>query len=191
MRGVRPNFARVVWLFAGMAWVPIVARAGFAQQIGVSTAIGRPAPTTVPPLVMNEESRDPGMRGQNVAASCERSRIQSVAQAAAGVMGAWIGGVGSYQAVNEWDAFKQRSNGDDPYKPDANTAYAIGSWAGSTTLIFFTGKWGCGSFGRTALGTGIPSALLLFGRYHAYLPLLGIILAPVQAAVGTAMFPKR
>lgn len=190
MRGLRSKFARVVWLFAGLTCVPFVAREGFSQRIGVSIATGRPASNAVQPFVINQGMRDRAMRGQDVA-SCERSRIRSVAQAAAGVLGAWIGGIASYQAVNEWDSFPQRSNGDDPYKPDANTAFAIGSWAGSTTLIFFSGESGCGSFGRTALGTAIPSALLLLGRYQPYLPLFGVLLAPVQAAIGTAMFPKR
>ncbi len=164
---------------------------GFAQPIGVSAGIGRPASTAVAPLVISQGTRDFGLRGQDVTDSCERSRIGALGQAGAGLLGAWFGGISAYTAVNEWDSFRQRSNGDDPYKPDANTAYAIGSWAGSTALIFFTGKPRCGSFGRTALGTGIPSVLLLFGRYEAYLPILGVILAPVQAAVGTAMFPKR
>ncbi len=191
MRALRPNIARVIWFFAGISWVPVVARDGFAQRLGVSTAIGTPASTAVQPLVINRGMRDLGMRGQDVTASCERSRIATVAQAAAGMFGAWIGGLGAYTAVNEWDPSPQVSNGDDPYKPNANTAYAIGSWVGSTTLTFLAGSPRCGSLGRTALGAGIPSALLLFGRHEPYLPIVGFILAPVQAAVGTAMFPKR
>jgi len=171
---------RKTWRLACFARVPLVPFWSGAQQLGVS------APKMGPPFVIAAPLP------QNAAISCKRSKVDIMGQLATGILGAWIGGAAAYAAVYELDPSEMRVRGDAGYKPNANTAFAIGSWAGSTALVFVAGRRACGSLGRTALGTGIPSAVLLFGRHEGYLPILGaLFIAPLQSLGGTLMFPRR
>lgn len=178
------KISRIVWLGLVSAGISFFARVGSAQQLGLST------PKMGSAFMVN------GPHAQSDAISCKRLKVDLMGQFATGVLGAWIGGGAAYAAVYELDPSEMRVRGDAGYKPNANTAFAIGSWAGSTALVFVSGRRAgrraCGSLGRTALGTGIPSVILLLGRHEGYLPLLGgLFIAPLQALGGTLMFPRR
>jgi hypothetical protein len=178
------KFPRISSLSLAIAGVYLFANEAHAQRLGVSTAQMESAfVIDAPPT-------------QAAATSCKRSNVDVLGQLATGVIGAWVGGLGAYLAVDAIDPSETKVDGDAGYKPNANTAWALGSWAGSTTLIFLAGRRAgrraCGSFSRTALGTGIPSVVLLLGRDEGYLPLLGVLFgAPLQAIGGTLTFPKR
>jgi len=177
---VAQKFRRIVSLAAAIASVPPFALAVGAQQLGVS------APKMGPAFVA------PVPHIQAATPSCNRSAARVIGQLATGLLGAWVGGLGAYAAVYGLDPSETRVDGDAGYKPNANTAFAIGSWIGSTAMIFVAGRPRCGSLGPTAVGTGIPSAVLILGRDMGYLAILGaLFVAPVQALGGTLMFPKR
>jgi hypothetical protein len=168
----------IVLLAGTIASVSFTGRQAMAQRIGMSPE------SRVPAIAV-------GFRNFQTAEDCKRSRVEVLGQLMTGVLGVWIGGLGAYIVVDRLDKSGREVKGDAGYSPNANTAYAIGSWAGSTVLTYLGGPRGCGSLGRTAIGTGIPSAFLLLGRHEPYLPLLGVVLyAPLQAAGGTLMFPK-
>ena len=106
----------------------------------------------------------------------------------AGTIGAWLAGLVAFKAFDDPGGSDRRVKGDAGYMPNANTAYAIGSWVGSTLTVHLAGrKYGsCGSLARAAIGAGIPSAVLLLGRNEPYLPLFGVVLgAPAQAIGAT------
>src|SRR5437868_6447731 len=91
----------------------------------------------------------------------------ALAAAGAGFL-AW----GAYENPNGTD---RRVKGDEGYTPNANTAYAIGSYAGVVAATHLIGRLD-GSRGNllgTALGAAIPSLPLFFGRNEPYLPLIG------------------
>lgn len=74
------------------------------------------------------------------------------------------------------------------YCPNANTAFAIGSFLGSTAMIQLIGPGdgGRGSLAATAIGTGIPTVPLLLGRNNELTALAGIVFgAPAQGILGT------
>ena len=133
---------------------------------------------------------------QVAADDCKRSKADFMGQWATGVLGAWIGGIVAYAVVDKLDPSEPRYRGDGTYKPNANTAFAIGSWVGSTALIVRAGRRagrrGCGSFGGAALGAAVPTVVLLLGRHEPLLPLLGALyIAPLQGLGGTLTFPIR
>jgi len=170
----------IVWLAMAIASAPLLVRQANAQQIHASAASNRPAFLVAVPHT------------QAATLSCKRSGGRIVGQLASGVIGAWIGGIVPFAMIDDPLAPDRRVKGDNGYQPNANTAFAIGSWVGSTLGTFLAGPRGCGSFARTALGTGIPSAVLLLGRDEPYLPLIGVVLiAPLQAIGGTLMYTKR
>jgi len=114
--------------------------------------------------------------------------VQGTAQVAAGVAGAWLVGMAAWSAIDDPMAPDRKVKGDAGYQPNANTAYAIGSWVGSTLAVYAVGKafdGHTGSLGGTAIGTGIVSVFLLLGREEPYLPLIGLAIgAPLQALAG-------
>jgi cyclophilin family peptidyl-prolyl cis-trans isomerase len=124
--------------------------------------------------------------------ACAASGWRKAGQLTLGTIGAWAGGIIPYAMIDDIDAPDRRVKGDAGYQPNANTAFAIGSWVGGTLGVFLAGERGCGSFARTAVGVGIPSLVLLLGRDEPYLPLLGVVIvAPLQGLSGTLMYRKR
>ena len=123
---------------------------------------------------------------------CKRRNLDVVLRTAGGILGAWAGGMGAWSVIDDPEAPDRKVKGDAGYQPNANTAYALGSWIGSTAGVYGVGRLltpGCGSLGRTAIGTGAVSLILLLGREEPYLPLLGVVIgAPLQAIGGALMF---
>ena len=80
----------------------------------------------------------------------------------------------------------RRVKGDAGYTPNANTAYALGSFAGAVAATHLVGRID-GSRGNllgTAIGAAIPTIPLLFARHDPYLPIYGVILAAPAQALG-------
>jgi hypothetical protein len=180
---LRRKLESIGWLVGAIACVPLVATEGSAQPIGVSPPNGSPTSISALPL-------------QVAAADCKRSRVDFVGQVATGTLGAWIGGIAAYAIAHGIDPSDPRSRGDGSYKPNANTAFAFGAWAGSTALVVRAGRRRgrrqCGSFAGTAVGAAIPTVVLLLGRHEPYLPFLGsLYIAPLLGLGGTLTFPIR
>jgi hypothetical protein len=123
----------------------------------------------------------------------ERERVstrRTIGQLAAGVAGAWVAGFLAWETLDDPEGGDRRVKGDAGYTPNANTAFAIGSWVGSTLGVWAAGpRRDARTLGFTAIGTGVPSLVLLAGRHEPYLPVLGILFgAPVQAVGGTIAY---
>lgn len=122
--------------------------------------------------------------------TCRRSVGNVLGQFAVATVGAWAGGAIGYTT---FDRGTPHVTGDAGYFPNANTAFALGSWAGSTIGAYWAGKRRseCGRFWTTAVGTFVPTVPLLFGRHQPYLPLIGAVyVAPLQAVGGVIGFPS-
>jgi hypothetical protein len=122
----------------------------------------------------------------------ELSGGERALQVAGGIAGAWVLGMGAWSAIDDPESPDRKVKGDSGYQPNANTAYAIGSWIGSTLGVYAVGKafcGDCGSLGKTALGTGLVSVVLVFRRDDPWLPLVGMTIgAPLQAIAGMIGF---
>ncbi|MCC6772325.1 MAG: hypothetical protein IT360_14120 [Gemmatimonadaceae bacterium] len=106
----------------------------------------------------------------------------------AGTIVASLVGLVAWKAVDNPGGSDRRVKGDAGYTPNANTAYALGSWLGSTLAVHLAGRryGACGSLARAALGAGIPTAVLLLGRDEPILPVLGVLFgAPAQSLGAT------
>jgi glycerol uptake facilitator-like aquaporin len=104
------------------------------------------------------------------------------------VLAAAIVGWTAWAVVDNPEGSDRRVKGDQGYTPNANTAYAIGSFVGSTVAAYWIGRGddSRGSLAATALGTAIPSIGLALGRHEPYLNVLGLVVgAPLQAVGGT------
>lgn len=107
----------------------------------------------------------------------------------ASLIGAWSGGVSSWMLIGNINRTGRKVKGDYGYQPNANTAFAIGSWAGAVLGLWAIGGDECGSFKKAALGAAVPSIVLLFGRDEPLLPLLGVVyVAPFQALGAALMY---
>lgn len=135
-----------------------------------------------------------GLAAQQPGDHCKRSAVQVGVQVLAGTVGAWAGGLGAWKVFDDPGGPDRRVDGDAGYTPNANTAFAVGSWVGSTAGVYLAGsrRRECGSVLGTALGTGVASIPLFLGRHNGYLPILGVTLgAPFQATLGTVTFRWR
>lgn len=134
------------------------------------------------------------LTAQQRMADCDRSAGRIALQLLAGTAGAWIGGMGAWKLFDRPEGSDRRVDGDAGYTPNANTAFALGSWAGSTAGVYLAEprRKECGSLLGTATGTGVASIPLFLGRHNGYLPILGVAFgAPLQAVAGTVTFRWR
>lgn len=125
-------------------------------------------------------------------ASCQRQGGERFRQFAVGLVGAWAVGLVAFKTLDDPNGPGRKVKGDAGYTPNANTAYALGSWLGSAGGAYLAGRQrSCGSFKKSLLLTGLPTIPLLLLRDEPYLPLIGVVLgAPAQALVSTAAYPK-
>jgi hypothetical protein len=111
------------------------------------------------------------------------------AQVFGGAIGAVVGGFIAYNAFG--NGSDRRVKGDESYSPNGNTAYALGSFVGSTAAVQLIGM-GDGSRApvlSTAIGTGIVTVPMLALRQEPLLPLIGVIFgAPLQGLFGTVAY---
>lgn len=106
-----------------------------------------------------------------------------ILQLAAGVAGAWLGGLAGYQLV-AGIADDRTVKGDAGYSPAGNGGFVAGSALGSATASALVG-WALrtdGSYPGALVGASVPSLLLLLGLDEPYLGLIGaIFVAPLQS----------
>jgi hypothetical protein len=109
-------------------------------------------------------------------------------QVVGGALAAAALGFGLWTLVDDPEGSDRKVKGDAGYTPNANTAYAIGSFVGAVAAVQLIGQ-GDGSrssIARTAIGASIATIPMLFMREEPYLPILGILFgAPLQAAGAT------
>jgi hypothetical protein len=111
-----------------------------------------------------------------------------VGQLVGGTLAAGGAGLLAWSKYDDPYGPTRRVQGDEGYTPNANTAYAIGSFAGVVTATQLIGRTdgSHGGFLGAVLGAAIPTIPLLFGRDEPYLPLIGIVIvAPLQAIGAT------
>jgi hypothetical protein len=111
-----------------------------------------------------------------------------LAQVSAGYLGGVLLGFAAWKLLDSPEGADRRVKGDAGYTPNALTAYALGSFVGSTALVYLVGRGdgSNGSLARTMIGTGAPTLVMLLGRHEPYLPILGILLGtPLQAILGS------
>ena len=154
-----------------------------AQRLGELSA-APPMRVETPALVATWSRR---IAVRTVAASDAAGWLEAC-QVAGAFVGAAAAGLGAWKLLDDPNGPGRRVKGDEGYTPAANTAYAVGSYAGGTLVAYVIGRsdGSRGSLLATAAGAGIPSVPLFLGRNEPYLPLLGLVFgAPLQALGGT------
>ena len=123
---------------------------------------------------------------------CASHPRNNVGRFVGGLVGAWVVGMVAFRAFDDPNGSDRRVKGDAGYTPNANTAFALGSWVGSATGVYLASNdRACGSLVKALLVTAIPSAPLLLGRNEPLLPFLGVVLgAPAQSLVATLSYPR-
>jgi hypothetical protein len=151
-----------------------------ALALGLAQTLGAQG---LAPSALTQSEAPPNYRAMERAA---RGRIAM--QVLVGVGAAAAVGLVAWSMVDDPEGAGRRVKGDAGYTPNANTAYAVGSFVGTALATYMVGR-GDGSrasFGATALGAAIASIPIALGRHEPYLPLFGIVLgAPLQALGGT------
>ncbi len=117
------------------------------------------------------------------------SRLTIFSQTVGGMLGAVAAGAVSYHAFDRQQ--DRRVKGDEGYSVRANTAYAVGSFVGSTAAVWLIGE----SDGpraplrNPAIATGVVTLPLLLMRKDPYLPIIGVLFgAPLQSLAGTTAY---
>jgi hypothetical protein len=119
----------------------------------------------------------------------ERGSVARIAgQVVGGALAAGLVGFVAWNLLDDPEGPDRRVKGDAGYTPNANTAYAAGSFVGAVLAVYLIGRGdgSRGSLAATALGAGVATIPLALGRHEPYLPIIGIALgAPAQAAAAT------
>jgi hypothetical protein len=116
------------------------------------------------------------------------SNARIAAQIGGGALAAGLLGLAAWALLDNPEGSDRRVKGDAGYTPNANTAYAAGSFLGSVLAVYWLGRGdgSRGSLGATALGAGLATIPLALGRHEPYLPIIGLVLgAPAQAVGAT------
>ncbi|MFN2563974.1 MAG: hypothetical protein ABR499_03030 [Gemmatimonadaceae bacterium] len=116
------------------------------------------------------------------------SNARIAAQIGGGALAAGLLGFVAWQLLDDPEGPDRRVKGDAGYTPNANSAYAAGSFVGSVLAVYLIGRGdgSRGSLSATALGAGLATIPLALGRHEPYLPILGLVLgAPAQAVGAT------
>jgi hypothetical protein len=116
------------------------------------------------------------------------SNARIAAQIGGGALAAGLLGLVAWKLLDNPEGADRRVKGDAGYTPNANTAYAAGSFLGSVLAVYWLGRGdgSRGSLGATALGAGLATIPIALGRHEPYLPIIGLVLgAPAQAVGAT------
>jgi hypothetical protein len=120
--------------------------------------------------------------------SVRGSNTRIAGQIAGSLLAAGLFGFAAWAALDNPEGSDRRVKGDAGYTPNANTAYAAGSFAGSVAAAYVIGRGdgSRGSVAATALGAALATIPLALARHEPYLPLLGLVFgAPAQALGAT------
>ncbi len=111
------------------------------------------------------------------------------AQLAGSLLAAGVAGFTAWTLVDDPEGSDRRVKGDAGYTPNANTAYAVGSFVGSVVAAYWIGRGdgSRGSFAATALGAAIATIPLALGRHEPYLPIIGLVLGAPAQAIGATL----
>jgi hypothetical protein len=159
-----------------------------AQQMAPSRLRTVAAADAAPPWPVSLVAIVPSDTPSTPFPSAPKSLIAS--QIVGGTLAAVALGFGSWYLVESVDVNGRITKGDSGFSPNANLAYAVGSWAGASTISYFLGTadGSHASMRVTVLATGVATIPLFLGREEPYLPIIGIVLvAPLQsvfAAIG-------
>jgi MFS family permease len=125
-------------------------------------------------------------RSRHTAARAANARI--AAQIGGSALAAAVLGFVAWQLLDDPDGSDRRVKGDAGYTPNANTAFAVGSFVGSAVAGYWIGRGdgSRGSLAATALGAALATIPLAVGRHEPYLPIIGIVFgAPLQGVGAT------
>ncbi|HWE44087.1 MAG TPA: hypothetical protein VG432_16410 [Gemmatimonadaceae bacterium] len=104
-------------------------------------------------------------------------------QLAIGTLAAMAVGIAAFAYYDDPAGPGRRVKGDAGYTPNANAAFAVGSFAGATLASYLAGRsdGSHGSFLATALGAGLGTIPVALAWNEPYAPFLGVIVgAPLQ-----------
>jgi hypothetical protein len=121
-------------------------------------------------------------------AATRAANARVAAQIGGGALVAGVAGFVAWKLLDNPEGSDRRVKGDAGYTPNANTAFAVGSYVGSTVAVYLIGRGdgSLGSFGATAFGAAIATIPIALSRHEPYLPLIGLVLgAPLQAVGAT------
>jgi hypothetical protein len=171
-RNVFNQFGRAALItgISGIAASRAIAQAGVTRRLE----------TTSPPTLVQAPGPPERRYGSPLLISGQIV-VGTLAAAGAGLM--------SWAAYDHPYGPDRRVKGDEGYTPNANTAYAVGSFAGAVVATHLIGRLD-GSKGNllgTIVGAAIPSIPLFFGRHEPYLPLIGIVLVAPAQAIGATL----
>ena len=129
----------------------------------------------------------PGALGRAFVVRASSGRI--AAQLVGSALAAGAAGFLAWQLLDDPEGADRRVKGDAGYTPNANSAYAAGSFVGSVVAAYLIGRGdgSRGSLGATALGAGLATIPLALGRDEPYLPLIGLVLGAPAQAIGATL----
>jgi hypothetical protein len=146
---------------------------GALAQSGVIRRAAAPAPSGLLPIEQANQST-------------HASPLVISGQIIGGTLAAAGGGFMAWAVYDHPNGPDRRVKGDAGYTPNANTAYALGSFASAVVATHLVGRLD-GSRGNllgTVIGAAIPTIPLFFGRHEPYLPIYGILFAAPAQAIG-------
>jgi hypothetical protein len=169
------------WMLAAAAAPPATAQTSDALRAGVTSAR-----VDAGSVALDRFDADAAVR-LSIAGRASGSRIAM--QIAGGALAAGLLGIVAWKLLDDPEGSDRRVKGDAGYTPNANTAFAAGSFVGSVVAVYAIGR-GDGSRGSlvaTALGAAIATVPLALGRHEPYLPIIGLVLGVPAQAVGATL----
>jgi hypothetical protein len=121
-------------------------------------------------------------------AATRAANARIAAQIGGGALAAGVLGFVAWKAFDDPEGSDRRVKGDAGYTPNANTAFAVGSYLGGTVATYLIGRGdgSRGSFAATALGAAVATIPIALGRHQPYLPWISLVFgAPLQAIGAT------
>jgi hypothetical protein len=101
-------------------------------------------------------------------------------------------GVTLYHVVGNPESAQTRGASNEPFKPNANTAYVAGAYVAATVVVLWSGRahGHDGTWIGSALGGAVIALpmLIVARRTTLFLPMSAYIWAPLQAIVSTTGF---